>query len=154
MTTDAITPDVLLSAYAEGFFPMAPDAAATDLDWYNPDPRGILPLDRLHLPRRLQKQLRQHKRRVTLDRDFAGVIKGCAEARPNTWINDDIKNLYTDLFKRGVAHSCEVWNEDRLVGGIYGLSLGGAFFGESMFSAERDASKIALAHILARLCAA
>lgn len=122
-----------------------------DLGWYDPPLRGVLPIAQLHVPRRLQKTLRQQRYTVTFDRDFRGVMQGCADARPDTWISGKIIDLYTAVHERGYAHSAEVWDGATLVGGTYGIALGGAFFGESMFSRATDASKIALVHLAARL---
>ena len=149
-----LTPDMLLRAYAIGVFPMAEDRDDPDLFWIDPRMRGVIPLDGFHIPKRLRKTLRSNRYRVTFDRDFEGVMDGCAEAtdrRPRTWINDKILTLYTALFRMNHAHSVEVWDNGRLIGGLYGVTLGGAYFGESMFSRERDASKIALCHLVARL---
>jgi leucyl/phenylalanyl-tRNA--protein transferase len=154
----ALTPDLLLRAYATGLFPMAESAEDPGLFWVDPEHRGILPLDGLHLPRRLKKTVRGGKFAVTADRDFPAVINGCAErttARKSTWINDEIMRLYSSLHAMGAAHSIECWTGGFpggvLVGGLYGVALGGAFFGESMFSRETDASKVALIHLVARL---
>jgi len=153
--TYRLTPDMLLRAYAMGIFPMAESAEATELHWYDPPIRALIPLDeRFHVPRRLARTLRQRPFRVTLNRAFGDVMRGCAasdEGRETTWINGEIIKLYTALHKLGHAHSIEVWQDDVLVGGIYGVSLGKAFFGESMFSRETDASKIALVHLVALL---
>jgi leucyl/phenylalanyl-tRNA--protein transferase len=149
-----LTPELLLRAYAVGIFPMARSAEDDRLAWFDPDPRGILPLDGFHLSRRLARTVRTTAFRVTADADFSAVIDGCAEgtlARPNTWINQRIRALCLELHQMGHAHSIEVWSETELVGGLYGVSLRGAFFGESMFSRARDASKIALVHLVARL---
>ncbi|MEQ8440430.1 MAG: leucyl/phenylalanyl-tRNA--protein transferase [Alphaproteobacteria bacterium] len=149
-----LTPDMLLRAYAIGVFPMAEDRDDPDLFWIDPRIRGVIPLDAFHVPRRLKKTIRSNRYRVTFDRDFEGVMDGCAEEsdrRPRTWINDKILTLYTALFRMQHAHSVEVWDNDRLVGGLYGVTLGSAFFGESMFSRDRDTSKIALCHLVARL---
>ena len=151
-----ITPQVLLKAYSCGIFPMAESAEDPALYWIEPQHRGILPLDRVHVPRRLQRTIRTTPYRVEIDSDFDGVISGCAGSRPGrrtTWINDRIRGLYRELFALGHCHTVEVWNGDRLVGGLYGVALGAAFFGESMFSVERDVSKIALVHLAARLIA-
>jgi len=151
-----ITPQVLLKAYSCGIFPMAESAEDPALYWIEPQHRGILPLDDIHIPKRLQRTLRKTHLRVRIDQDFDGVIEGCAASRPgrrSTWINDRIRQLYRELFELGHCHTVEVWNGTRLVGGLYGVALGGAFFGESMFSLERDASKIALVHLAARLIA-
>ncbi len=149
-----LTPDLLLRAYSAGLFPMAESADDPELFWVDPERRGILPLDGLHIPRRLKRTVRQGKFTVTANRDFAGVMRGCSErtsARKSTWINHEILRLYSDLHERGAAHSVECWQDDRLVGGLYGVALGGAFFGESMFSRVDDASKTALVHLIARL---
>lgn len=149
-----LTPELLLKAYAVGVFPMADRRDAEDVYWVEPKRRGILPLGAFHLPRRLARTLRQDRFEVSADRDFMGVISGCAQpaaGRGETWINDAIIEAYAALARRGQAHSIEVWREGRLVGGLYGVELGAAFFGESMFSLERDASKVALAHLVARL---
>ena len=149
-----LTPDILLEAYAAGIFPMAESADDPELFWVDPTRRGILPLDAFHVPRRLKRVLRRTGFAVRVDTAFAAVMRGCAEAsetRPSTWINDEIIRLYTALFARGAAHSVECWHEGELVGGLYGVSLGAAFFGESMFSRVTDASKVALVHLVARL---
>ncbi len=149
-----ITPQVLLKAYSCGIFPMAESADDPALYWIEPQHRGILPLNAVHVPRRLERTIRSTSFRVAIDSDFPGVIEGCASARPgrhSTWINSRIRALYQDLFDLGHCHTVEVWSGDRLVGGLYGVALGGAFFGESMFSTERDASKVALVHLAARL---
>ncbi len=151
-----ITPQVLLKAYSCGIFPMAESADDPALYWIEPQHRGILPLDDVHVPRRLAKTVRAGAMRVTVDTDYEGVIEGCAAERAgrrSTWINGRIRGLYRDLFRLGHCHTVEVWDEDRLVGGLYGVALGGAFFGESMFSYARDASKIALVHLAGRLIA-
>lgn len=151
---DRITPEILLRAYAVGLFPMAESRDDTTLFWVDPHARGVLPLDRFHLPKRLKRVLRQGRFEPRCDTAFAEVLDGCAEPtarRPDTWINSEIRDLYLALFNMGHAHSVECWREGRLVGGLYGVALGGAFFGESMFSREPDASKIALAHLVARL---
>lgn len=149
-----ITPQVLLKAYTCGIFPMAESADDPALYWIEPQHRGILPLDGVHVPRRLARTLRTTHLDVRIDTDIVGVIEGCAASRPgrrSTWINDRIRSLYRDLFNLGHCHTVEVWNGDKLVGGLYGVALNGAFFGESMFSYERDASKIALVYLAARL---
>ena len=149
-----ITPQVLLKAYACGIFPMAETADDPALYWIEPQSRGILPLDNVHVPRRLARTIRGGLYEVRIDTDFQGVIDGCAASRPgrrSTWINSRIRQLYGALFKQGHCHTVEAWANGRLVGGLYGVSLGGAFFGESMFSTERDASKIALVYLVARL---
>lgn len=152
-----ITPQLLLRAYAAGLFPMAESADSPELHWFDPPQRGVLPLDGVHIPKRLARTVRAGRFRVTVDQAFADVIAGCAAPMPgrtNTWINDEITALYTTLHKAGFARSVECWDGDRLVGGLYGVALGGAFFGESMFSRATDASKVALVHLLARLRAA
>jgi leucyl/phenylalanyl-tRNA--protein transferase len=149
-----LTPEILLAAYAAGVFPMAESANDPELFWVDPHRRGILPLDSFHVSRRLRRVLRQGQFEICCDSAFEAVIRGCAEAnekRPNTWINDEIVRLYKALFARGAAHSVESWRAGLLVGGLYGVSIGAVFFGESMFSRETDASKIALVHLVARL---
>jgi leucyl/phenylalanyl-tRNA--protein transferase len=152
--TIEITPQVLLKAYACGIFPMAENAHDPTLYWIEPEDRGVLPLDRVNVPARLARTIRQEKFEVRVDSDFEGVIAGCAAPRPGrrtTWINRRIAELYGELFRMGYCHTIETWREGRLVGGLYGVHLGGAFFGESMFSLERDASKVALVYLAARL---
>lgn len=149
-----ITPDLLLRAYAVGVFPMAESAEDPTLFWIEPERRGVLPLDRFHLSRRLARTIRQARFDIRIDSDFAGVISGCAAAAPGrrkTWINARIRELYGALFERGDCHTVEAWRDGRLVGGLYGVEIGAAFFGESMFSREADASKVALAYLVARL---
>ena len=149
-----ITPEVLLKAYACGIFPMAENAEDPSLYWIDPDDRGIVPLDRFHISARLARTVRSDRFTVTVDRDFDGVLDGCAESRPDrprTWINARIRNLYRKLYERRHCHSLEVYDGDSLVGGLYGVTLGRAFFGESMFHHARDASKVALVHLVARL---
>lgn len=149
-----ISPQMLLRAYACGIFPMAESADDPQLYWIEPQSRGILPLDAITVPRRLARTIRQGRFKVGIDSDFDGVIEGCAAPRPgrrSTWINTQIRSLYRDLFRQGHCHTVEVRLEGVLVGGLYGVALGGAFFGESMFSVERDASKVALAYLCARL---
>lgn len=145
-----ITPTLLLQAYASGVFPMADAADADELYWVDPQRRGVLPLDGLRVPRRLARAFLNGAFEIGIDRDFAGVLDGCAD-RPETWINAEIRRLYLDLHRGGYAHSVEVWAEGRLAGGLYGVALGAAFFGESMFSRMRDASKFALIALVARL---
>ncbi|TCT00588.1 leucyl/phenylalanyl-tRNA--protein transferase [Aquabacter spiritensis] len=149
-----ITPDVLLKAYACGIFPMAESAEDPGLYWIEPERRGIFPLDGLRISSRLARTVRSDRFEVRIDSDFDGVIDGCAASQPGrakTWINARIRTLYGQLFTRGRCHTVEVWREGRLVGGLYGVRLGAAFFGESMFHVERDASKVALVHLVARL---
>lgn len=149
-----ITPETLLRAYAAGVFPMAETRDAKDMFWVDPEKRGIIPLGGLKISRSLRKTLRQHRFEVTCDTDYIGVMHKCAEEtpqRPDTWMNEDIFRLYEELFHLGCAHSIECWQDGELVGGLYGVSLGAAFFGESMFSRRSSASKVALAHLVARL---
>jgi leucyl/phenylalanyl-tRNA--protein transferase len=149
-----VTPDLLLRAYRAGLFPMAETRRGDRLYWLDPEQRGVLPLNGFHLPKRLRRTALSTQFEVAVDRDFAGVIAGCAEAaegREDTWINRDIERLFTALHMQGHAHSVETYQNGRLVGGLYGVALGGAFFGESMFSRVRDASKVALVHLVARL---
>jgi leucyl/phenylalanyl-tRNA--protein transferase len=149
-----IPSELLLSAYASGWFPMAVDGG--EIRWFSPDPRGIIPLDTFHTPRRLARVIRKGVFRIEIDRAFESVMHACAEAErdaddPGTWISDEIVRSYCALHEHGVAHSVETWQGDRLVGGLYGVALGGAFFGESMFHRETDASKVALAALVERL---
>lgn len=149
-----LTPDLIIRAYQAGIFPMAEDETSTELFWVSPLKRGIIPLDDYHISRSLKKTLRTHPYQVKVDTDFDAVIEGCAtegEDRDSTWINGDIRRLYGALFERGVVHTVEVWDGAELVGGLYGVSLGAAFFGESMFHRRTDCSKIAMAHLLMRL---
>lgn len=149
-----VTPELLLKAYAFGIFPMAESADDPGVFWVEPAMRGIIPLDAFHVPRRLARTVHQNKFEVTINRTFRDVIAHCAEprkSRPQTWINRRIRDLYSELHERGNAHSVECWQDGELAGGLYGVSLGGAFFGESMFSRQRDASKVALVHLVERL---
>jgi leucyl/phenylalanyl-tRNA--protein transferase len=149
-----ITPQVLLKAYAVGIFPMAESADDPGLYWIEPEARGIIPLDRFHLPRRLARTVAKDVFEIRVDSDFKSVIGGCAAAargRAKTWINARIRRLYGELFALGHCHTVEAWRDGELCGGLYGVRLGAAFFGESMFSRERDASKVALVHLVARL---
>jgi len=149
-----ITPEVLLKAYACGIFPMAESAEDPALYWIEPERRGVLPLDAFHVPARLARTVRRDGFRVVCDVDFEAVIDACAEPAPGrgrTWINARIRTLYRGLYQRGHCHTVEVYDGAKLVGGLYGVSLSGAFFGESMFHRARDASKIALVHLVARL---
>lgn len=151
---DRIPADLLLRAYASGVFPMAESADDPEVFWVRPEMRGIIPLDGFHVPKSLAKILRQGRFDIRFDTDFAGVIDGCAEARegrPSTWINQPIREAYGELFARGYCHTVEAWRDGRLVGGLYGVTLGLAFFGESMFSRETDASKVCLVHLVQRL---
>ena len=150
----ALDPDLLLRAYSVGVFPMASTRDADDVFWVEPKKRGILPLDQFHLSRSLAKTVRSDRYTVTVNKAFSEVVAHCAEAtarRPDTWINPEIEAAYAELHRRGYAHSVEAWQNGELVGGLYGVRLGAAFFGESMFSRARDASKVALAHLVARL---
>ena len=149
-----LTAGLLLKAYAIGVFPMAERRDSPDVVWIEPDVRGILPLDHFHIPRSLNKTLRKNPFEITVDRAFEAVMQGCAEAAPgreNTWINDIILRLYGELYGMGHAHSVECWRDGQLVGGLYGVQIGAAFFGESMFSRMTDASKVALVHLVERL---
>lgn len=149
-----ITPQVLLKAYTCGIFPMAESADDPALFWIEPQQRGVLPLETVHIPKRLARTVRQGTFEVRIDTDFEGVISGCAASRPgrrSTWINPKIRALYRDLFEMGYCHTVETWKDGQLVGGLYGVALAGAYFGESMFSTERDASKVALTYLCARL---
>jgi len=145
-----LSPELLLRAYAAGVFPMSEGRGDPRVFWVDPDRRGILPLDGFHLSRSLKRALLRHPFEMTLDLAFEDVVRGCAD-REETWINDSIFRAYFALHRLGYAHSVEAWEGDRLVGGVYGVALGRAFFGESMFSAETDASKIALATLVAHL---
>lgn len=149
-----ITPQVLLKAYACGIFPMAESADDPGLFWIEPEQRGILPFNRFHIPRSLRKTLRSDRFDVRVNTDFDGVINGCAASAPGrskTWINGEIRRLYGELYEMGHCHTVEAWADDELVGGLYGVCLGGAFFGESMFAFATDASKVCLCHLVARL---
>lgn len=149
-----ITPELIVRAYRAGIFPMAEDAEDDDIFWVSPEQRGIIPLDGFNASTSLRKAIRSNRFSVRVDTDFPAIIEGCATAgtdRDNTWINATIRSVYGELFRRGVAHTVEVWDGPLLVGGLYGLSIGGAFFGESMFHRATNASKIALAHLVARL---
>lgn len=145
-----ITPSLLLQAYASGVFPMAEAAEAEELFWVDPQRRGILPLDRLHVSRRLARSFLRDAFEIRVDGDFAAVVAACAD-RSETWINATIQRLYLELNRLGHAHSVEIWQDGALAGGLYGVALGAAFFGESMFSRRRDASKFALIALVARL---
>ena len=145
-----LTPDLLLHAYRHGIFPMAESRDDPQVFWVDPVRRGVMPLDGFHLSRRLARTWRSGRFRISVDQDFAGVMAGCAD-RPETWINPTILRVYAQLHALGQAHSVEVWEDELLVGGVYGVAVAAAFFGESMFSRRRDASKIALAALVARL---
>ena len=152
-------PETIIKAYTLGLFPMAESHNSTEIRFYDPDMRALIPLDNslgngLHIPRRLQRRVRQDPYDITIDQDFAAVITACAarsSTRTDTWINADIRQLYIALHKMGFAHSVEVWHKGNLIGGLYGVRLRAVFFGESMFSRQTDASKIALVHLMARL---
>jgi leucyl/phenylalanyl-tRNA--protein transferase len=149
-----LTPDILLRTYAAGIFPMAESAEDPTLFWVDPETRGILPLDKFRVSRGVQRKLRRHLFEVRCDTAFEEVVRACAaktSERPTTWINEEIIRLYLGLHAMGHAHSVECWEGGELAGGLYGVCIGGAFFGESMFSRATDASKIALAHLVARL---
>ncbi len=148
--TVRLTPDLLMRAYAVGIFPMAEARDSAEVHWIDPRRRGIIPLDGFHISRSLRRRILRGGYEVRFDHDFAAVVDACAE-REETWINDQIHALYLDLHRRGQAHCVEVWIDGVLVGGVYGVVLGGAFFGESMFSRRTDASKIALAYLVHRL---
>ncbi len=149
-----ITPEVLLKAYACGIFPMAESAESETLHWIEPQYRGVMPLESFHVPRRLARTVRSEKFEIRIDHNFDAVIAACASPAPGrgkTWINRRIHKLYRELFHRGHAHTVEAWSGGMLAGGLYGVKLGRAFFGESMFHFERDASKVALVHLAAKL---
>jgi leucyl/phenylalanyl-tRNA---protein transferase len=149
-----LTPELILRAYQAGIFPMAEDAEADDVFWVSPQLRGIIPLDQSHISRSLRKTLRTHTYTVKVDSDFEATIEGCATAgteRDTTWINAAIRRIYGELFERSYVHTVEVWDGPAIVGGLYGVSIGAAFFGESMFHRKTDCSKIAMAHLLERL---
>ncbi len=146
----SFTPYGVEFAYSRGIFPMF-DHDTGGIDWYRPDPRAIIPLDGFHVSRSLAKTIRQGKYRVTVDNDFDGVMRGCADREEGTWISGEFLAVYGELHRQGKAHSVEVWHGDHLVGGAYGVALGGAFMAESMFHYETDASKVALAALVDRL---
>jgi leucyl/phenylalanyl-tRNA--protein transferase len=149
-----ITPEVLLKAYACGIFPMAESADDPGIHWIEPPERGVIPLDGFHVPSRLARTVRSDRFTICVDRDFENVLDGCAEPQPGrarTWINPRIRGLYRKLYDIGHCHTVEAYDNDVLVGGLYGVCLGRAFFGESMFHHARDASKVALVHLVALL---
>ncbi|MDA0814314.1 MAG: leucyl/phenylalanyl-tRNA--protein transferase [Verrucomicrobia bacterium] len=143
-----LDPQLLLNAYCSGVFPMG--MGNGEIGWFSPDPRGIIPLDRFHIPHGLDRTLKKRPFEIRINTAFRDVIKGCSE-RKETWIDDSIIESYCRLYDLGFAHSVEAWKNDELVGGLYGVSVGGAFFGESMFSRATDASKVALVHLIGRL---
>jgi len=149
-----IASELLVSAYSSGWFPMAVDGG--EIRWYSPDPRGIIPLDSFHVPSRLARVIRSGRFRIEIDRDFPAVIRACAqmdrkEDESGTWIDREIRESYIALHQQGLAHSIEAWEGEVLAGGLYGVALGGAFFGESMFHRATDASKVALAALVERM---
>ena len=149
-----ITPELIIRAYSAGIFPMSEDAEDENLFWVSPEQRGIIPLDGFHLSASLRKAIRKSGFTVRVDTDFPAVIDACASVgadRDSTWINRTIRTVYGELFTRGIAHTVEIWDGDDLVGGLYGLAIGGAFFGESMFHRRTNASKMAMAHLVERL---
>jgi len=154
MTDNQVTPELVLNAYASGVFPMADSRDDTEIFWVNPVQRGILPLDDFHISRSLRKLVKQEKFEVRINTAFRSVMQACAASsigREGTWISQYIEDIYCDLHARGFTHSIECWRGDKLVGGLYGVSLAGGFFGESMFHTETGASKVALVHLVARL---
>jgi leucyl/phenylalanyl-tRNA--protein transferase len=148
-----LSPEVLLKAYSIGLFPMAEGADDPGLFWVEPKERGIIPLDKFHVPKRLARTIRHHPFDIKINSDFEGMIEGCAQRLDGkeTWINTRIKNLYRALYEKGHCHTVECWQGGKLMGGLYGVTLGGAFFGESMFSRATDASKVALAYLVEHL---
>ena len=149
-----ITPELIVRAYRAGIFPMAEDAEDEDLFWVSPEHRGVIPLDGFQFSTSLRKAIRKSSFVIRVDTDFPAVIEGCATVgkdRSSTWINATIRAVYGELFRRGIAHTVEVWDGPNLVGGLYGLAIGGAFFGESMFHRATNASKMAMAHLVERL---
>ena len=149
-----ITPEIVLKAYATGVFPMSDGRDDRKIFWVDPENRGILPLDNFHLPRRMHRIVRTDQFQIRTDTAFAEVMDACAApalGRWTTWINHEIQELFLDLHERGFAHCVETWTNDELTGGLYGIALGGAFFGESMFSRRNNASKVALIHLVGRL---
>jgi leucyl/phenylalanyl-tRNA---protein transferase len=148
-TAVPLDPDTLLTAYSRGIFPMGDPGGR--IQWYSADPRGIIPLDGFHVPRTLRSLVRQQRFDIAINHDFPATMRACMSARPDTWITEQLIQAYTRLHQLGHAHSVECRRDGQLVGGLYGVSLGGAFFGESMFHRERDASKVALVHLVQRL---
>lgn len=151
MYPEILTPDLLLYGYSHGIFPMAIPEENNAIYWYAPDPRAVIPLDeRFHISDTLRKTIKKQAFELKFDSDFRGVMQGCAE-RDTTWISDEICMAYTELHRLGYGHSVECWQGGALAGGLYGVAIGGAFFGESMFSRVRDASKVALVHLVEHL---
>ncbi|WP_380053114.1 leucyl/phenylalanyl-tRNA--protein transferase [Falsihalocynthiibacter sp. SS001] len=148
--SEALTPEILLNGYASGIFPMAESRENPEIFWVDPQRRGVIPLNGFHISRSLRRTLLRTPFDIRMNSDFEAVVQGCAD-RSETWINSEISFLYQELHNLGFAHSLEVWDGETLVGGVFGIALGGAFFGESMFSRRRDASKIALAYLVDRL---
>ncbi len=149
-----ITPELIIRAYRAGIFPMAEDAEDNDLFWVSPEMRGIIPLDGFHASKSLRKAMRKSGWTIRVDSNWDGIIEGCATVgadRQSTWINQTIRSVYGELFRRSIAHTVEVWDGNELIGGLYGLAIGAAFFGESMFHRRTDASKMAMAHLVERL---
>ena len=149
-----ITPDLLIEAYKVGAFPMANNHDDPKIEFFNPDPRGIIPLETFHIPRSLRKLIKKDIFKVTYNTAFSSILERCSQVsrnRPTTWINHEIKTVYNQLFDMGYCQSIEIWCEKNIVGGLYGVSIGGAFFGESMFSLKSNASKVALVHLVASL---
>ena len=149
-----ITPDLVIEAYKIGIFPMANNQDDAKIDFFDPNPRGIIPLESFHVSRSLRKLIRKGIFKVTYDAAFPSILEGCSQTsqnRPTTWINHEIKTVYKQLFDMGYCHSIEIWCEKSIVGGLYGVSIGAAFFGESMFSLKPNASKVALVHLVASL---
>ena len=149
-----LTPDLLIEAYKIGVFPMANNQDDAKIDFFDPDPRGIIPLENFHISRSLRKLIRKGIFKVTYNAAFSSILEGCSRIsrnRPTTWINHEIKTVYKQLFDMGYCHSIEIWYDRNIVGGLYGVSIGAAFFGESMFSLKSNASKVALVHLVASL---
>ncbi|MBJ7577912.1 leucyl/phenylalanyl-tRNA--protein transferase [Devosia sp. MC532] len=149
-----LTPELIIRAYCSGIFPMAEDATDENVFWVSPEERGIIPLENFHASKSLRKTIRKSGWTIRVDSDWDGILDGCSTVgkdRNSTWINSTIRSVYGELFERGIAHTVEVWDGEQLVGGLYGLAIGGAFFGESMFHRQTDASKAAMAHLVDRL---
>lgn len=141
-----LTPEIIIKGYAQGIFP-APDMETLKIKWFDPNPRGVFPINDYKIPRRLKQTIRKGNFEIHVNKDFVGVLKGCAD-RPKTWLLPSLIEAYTELHQRGVAHSIEVWQEDRMIGGLFGLNIGSYFVGISQFHYERDAGKIATAYLL------